>query len=251
MLSKLVKFKKLKKHFSANNAFLLSLSLIFQKQNLRLYSGKFDVELRKNTKDLETFEEIFFTNLYDVSLPFAPKTIVDAGANIGLASVFFHLKYPKAEIVAIEIEKHNMAQIKRNTKSIENFELLQKGLFNRKAFFKVEDPYNATNSFQIREVPSSEPFDIESITLDEIINLKNWQTIDILKIDIEGAEKELFESNYENWLPKTKVIFIETHDRMRPKCSHTVTTTINKYNFMLYTTTEGTLIYFNQDLINI
>lgn len=251
MLSKLIQFKKLKKHFGANNAFLLSLSLIFRKQNLRIHSHKFDVELRKKTKDLETFEEIFITNLYDVSLPFEPKTIVDAGANIGLASVFFHLKYPKAEIVAVEIEKQNMEQIKRNTKGIENFELQQKGLFNRKAFFKVEDPYNATNSFQIREVASSEPFDIESITLDEIINHKNWQTIDILKIDIEGAEKELFESNYENWLPKTKVIFIETHDRMRPKCSHTVTTTINKYNFMLYTTTEGTLVYFNQDLINI
>lgn len=80
---------------------------------------------------------------------------------------------------------------------------------------------------------------------------KNWETIDILKIDIEGAEKQLFESNYENWLPKTKIIMVETHDRMIPKCSYTVMKTINDYNFILYTTTEGTLIYYNLDFIKI
>ena len=78
---------------------------------------------------------------------------------------------------------------------------------------------------------------------------KNWETIDLLKIDIEGSEKQLFESDYQNWLPKTKVIMVETHDRMIPKCSYTVMKTINDYNFILYTTTEGTLIYFNLSLM--
>ena len=132
-----------------------------------------------------------------------------------------------------------------------DFELLEKGLFNKKAFFKIEDPYNATNSFQIKEVLENDKYDIESITLDEIIETKKWDTIDILKIDIEGAEKQLFESNYENWLPKTKVIMIETHDRMLPKCSYKVMKTINDYNFILYTTTEGTLIYFNLSLMTL
>ena len=62
---------------------------------------------------------------------------------------------------------------------------------------------------------------------------------------------KLFESHYENWLPKTKVIMIETHDRMIPKCSYTVMETINRYDFILYTTTEGTLIYFNTALVDL
>jgi hypothetical protein len=40
----------------------------------------------------------------------------------------------------------------------------------------------------------------------------NLEYLDLLKIDIEGGEKQLFESNYENWLPKTKCIIIELHD---------------------------------------
>jgi hypothetical protein len=251
MLKSLVLFKLLKNHFKFIDAFALFRGIKNKKEVIYLPKLKRKIYLRKDTKDLETFEEIFLTNLYNTHLPIKPKTIIDAGANVGLASLFFHLKYPEASIVALEIEKENSKSIINNTRDISNFELIQKGLFNKKSFFKIEDPYNASNSFQIREVTSNEDYDIESITLDEIINQKNWESIDLLKIDIEGAEKQLFESNYEKWLPKTKVIMIETHDRMIPKCSYTVMKTINEYNFILYTTTEGTLIYFNLSLISL
>jgi FkbM family methyltransferase len=251
MLKKIVLFKLLKKHFKIIDALSLLLGIVYEKNVIKLPKIKRTIYLRKNTKDLETFEEIFLTNLYNINLPIIPKTIVDAGANVGLASLFFHLKYPEASIVALEIESKNLDCIRQNTSGIDRFELIGKGLFNRKSFFKIEDPYNASNSFQIREVNENENYDIESTTLDEILTQKNWETIDVLKIDIEGAEKELFSSNYENWLPKTKIIMIETHDRMIPKCSYTVMNTINKYNFILYTTTEGTLIYFNMSLVSI
>lgn len=251
MLKKIILFKLLKNHFKFKDAFALLIGIIRKKEQIKLPKLKRSIYLRKNSKDLETFEEIFMTNLYNTQLPFEPKTIVDAGANVGLASLFFKLKYPNSSIVAIEIESNNVIAIKKNTMDFSDFELLEKGLFNKKAFFKIEDPYNATNSFQIKEVLENDQYDIESITLDEIIETKKWDTIDILKIDIEGAEKQLFESNYENWLPKTKVIMIETHDRMLPKCSYTVMKTINDYNFILYTTTEGTLIYFNLSLMTL
>ena len=59
----------------------------------------------------------------------------------------------------------------------------------------------------------------------------NIDSIDIFKIDIEGSEKELFEMNYEYWLPKTKCLIVETHDRMKPGCSESVLNTIRKYDF--------------------
>lgn len=93
----------------------------------------------------------------------------------------------------------------------------------------------------MKEVNKNEAYDIESITIDQILELKKWDTIDILKIDIEVAEKELFEDNYKSWLPKVKVIYPETHDRMITKCSFTVINAINQFDeFILYTTTEDT-----------
>ncbi len=250
MLKKLIIFKLLKNHFGFKDAFSLYIGILKLKEIIYLPNLKRNVFLRKNTKDLETFEEIFFTNLYNTPLNFEPLSIIDAGANVGLASLFFKMKYPKSSVFAIEIEKNNAEMILKNTNGLTDFELALKALSNKKSYYKVVDPYNATNSFQMKEVEAEEDSDIESITLDEILGLKKWDTIDILKIDIEGAEKELFEKNYENWLPKVKVIMVETHDRMMPKCSYTVMNTINKYNFILYTTTEGTLIYYNMDYIN-
>lgn len=249
VLSHLTLFSLLKKNFRSKDAIALVLGLRKNKEKIFLPKLNRFIFFRNNTKDHETFEEIFLTSLYGTPLPFVPNTIIDAGANVGYASVFFHSKYPKAAIVALEIEKTNCDAIRKNTEGIENFELIEKGLYNKNGFFKVIDPYNATNSFQLKEVSENESYDIESITLDQIMTQKKWETIDILKIDIEGAEKDVFESNYENWLPKTKVIMVETHDRMIRDCSRTVINTINKYNFILFTTTEGTLIYFNLALV--
>ena len=251
MLKKLVLFKLLKNHFNFKDALSVFLGILNKKSILKIPSKKFNIYLRPNTKDLETFEEIFLSNIYNINLPIEPKTIVDAGANIGLASTFFKLKYPSSQIIAIEIEKSNVEMIVKNTSSFNNITVLERALFNKNAFFKIEDPYNATNSFQIKEVSESENFDIQSVTLDEILETNNWETIDVLKIDIEGAEKQLFEKNYENWLPKTKIIMVETHDRMISKCSFTVMKTINEYNFILFTTTEGTLIYYNLSLMTL
>lgn len=244
-------YKKLKKHFHSRDAYVMAFDLKFKKNIIRIPRRKITIELRDNTKDLETFGEIFLHNIYDIHLPIKPLTIVDAGANTGLATVFFRTKYKDAKIVTIEIEKSNVEMIKKNTANLPNIQIVEAALFNKNAFFKIIDPYNATNSFQITEVAENEPYDIKSVTLDGILLDNNWDTIDILKVDIEGAEKQLFESNFENWLPKTKVIMIETHDRMFPKCSFTVMNTINKYNFVLYTTNEGTLIYYNLDFIKL
>jgi hypothetical protein len=41
-------------------------------------------------------------------------------------------------------------------------------------------------------------------------------TIDLLKLDIEGAEKELFGAATEEWLPRVRNILIETHERIYP-----------------------------------
>lgn len=251
MLGKLVKIKLLKKHFSLKDALSLYFGLNKHKEEIYLSKLNRTIYLRKNTKDTETFEEIFLSSLYNLPLPITPTTIVDAGANVGLASLFFKMKYPNAAIVAIEIEEKNVEAIKKNTLNFQNFEVKHQALFNKKAYFKITDPYNATNSFQIVETTNIDEANSTSITLDEIILEKNWDTIDVLKIDIEGAEKQLFESNYEGWLPKTKVIMVETHDRMIPKCSYSVMKTINEYNFILYTTTEGTLIYYNMDYITL
>ena len=107
MLRHLIYYKNLTKYFNFIDAFFITFCLKFRFSKLFLPILKRTILLRKNTKDKETFKEIFFSNIYNTELPFEPKKIIDAGSNIGLASFFFRIKYPKSKIVAFEIETEN------------------------------------------------------------------------------------------------------------------------------------------------
>jgi hypothetical protein len=51
------------------------MGIINKSEKVTIPSKKMAFYLRKNTKDLETFEEVFLANIYDTPLPFEPKTI--------------------------------------------------------------------------------------------------------------------------------------------------------------------------------
>jgi hypothetical protein len=68
----------------------------------------------------------------------------------------------------------------------------------------------------------------------------------LLKLDIEGSEKEVFEKNYETWLPNTKMLIIEVHDHMRKGAAKSVFAAMNKYNFS-FSMNQEKLIFINQD----
>ena len=72
--------------------------------------------------------------------------------------------------------------------------------------------------------------------------------IDILKIDIEGSEKEVFQHGYADWLPKIKVLIIELHDRMVPGASAAVFSAINQYDFSVDIKGEN-LVFTNNRLL--
>ena len=72
------------------------------------------VTLRLKTSDISTYEQVFGNDEYDFSLNNPPRVIVDGGANIGLASIYFANRYPDAKIIAIEPEASNFSLLQRN-----------------------------------------------------------------------------------------------------------------------------------------
>jgi len=68
---------------------------------------------------------------------------------------------------------------------------------------------------------------VRAITMDALMNETGIDSIDLLKVDIEGAEVEVFESCA--WIGKVRVIAIETHDRLRSGCSSVVQSAANDF----------------------
>jgi hypothetical protein len=76
----------------------------------------------------------------------------------------------------------------------------------------------------------------------------NKKHIDLFKIDIEGAEKEVLSENNE-WLSRTKILIIELHDKKKKGCSNAFFSALSGRNFECHPFGQNFLLY-NKDLIN-
>lgn len=143
-------------------------------------------------------------------LAFTPKTIVDAGANVGYATLRFLKYFPEAKIIAIEPESMNVTQFKKNCSSYRNVSLEEKALWPTATTLGIDSPSGASNAFVVYEDPHGS---IETVSIPGLMQKYGLEEIDLLKIDIEGSERQLFSHpNIQDWLAKVKVMLIETHD---------------------------------------
>jgi FkbM family methyltransferase len=202
--------------------------------------------LRIGTSDEPTFRQVFMNIRYEIDIPFNPKTIIDGGSNIGYASVFYATKYPQAEILAIEPDSSNFEMVKKNTASYSNIKSIQSAIWGKSTYLKITNPETEKWAFEVSEATKDEADAFEAFSIQDLIEKRGWESVDFLKLDIEGSEMSVFQSGYESWLPKVKLLIIELHERMQPGCTEIFENAIDKYNFKKSISGEN-LVYINQD----
>ena len=140
-----------------------------------------------------------------MSLDFEPRIIVDAGANVGYTILRFFQQFPQAEIIAIEPDQANLEQLARNCSGYENLKVEAKALWSHAARLAISNPNAASNAFIVVE---DEAGAIEATSIPDIMNRHSLDCIDLLKIDIEGSEKEVFEHPASQaWLPRVRALW--------------------------------------------
>lgn len=205
-----------------------------------------EVTIRTGTSDLRCFDKVFVDEEYTIPFEINPELIVDAGANIGLASLFFAEKFPQAKIIAIEPEPSNYELLVQNCWGITTVTSLHAAVWNNNASLRIANPDADKWAFAVKECPNGVSA-IRSLTIPEILALSGHDTIDILKLDVEGAERELFCDGCEEWLPRVKMIIIELHDRYKPGCSRKVYSKLCQIPFSQEIRGENVFIQFGSD----
>lgn len=175
------------------------------------------VWLRPGGIDVTVFEKIFLADEYELPFTAAPRRIVDAGAHIGLASRFFAHRYPAARILALEPMAANLAVLRRNAAVAPQIEVLPGALWGRSA--PLAGSGGESWAHVMAEAGPADPGAIRGITIPDILAHTGWDRIDLLKLDVEGAEREIFAAGAAAWLPRVGAIAIELHDRFAPGCS--------------------------------
>ncbi len=211
------------------------------------------------SSDLSVFKQVFLENCY---LPIVEKMlehtpaaaairVVDAGSNVGYSCMYFKSFFPSASIIAIEPEQTNRTQLVKNL-AANNFELatlIDGGLWHRPAFLEVERNFrdNREAAFTVKE--TQVPTGIKGFGFEEILTAENWDTADLVKIDIEGSERFLFDTpaKADGILTKTKFLAIEIHDEFEIRPTIYDHLTRNGFDYFEF---DDLTLAINQKMIN-
>lgn len=221
----------------------------FSKKNSKYFAKasflKQPFELRDNESDKAIFFQVFYEKQYDlygIEFPDAKK-IIDGGANIGCASVYFSLRFPKAQILAIEPEKDNFSLLEKNTEPYKSITCLQAGIWNKNEKLSITNPEVGAAEFMFgNNIINDDP--VNGMTIQSLLDLQQWDEVDILKVDIEGAEKEVFSAPDLSWLKKVKLLIIELHDRYKKDCTKTVFEALRAFDYDAHFHHENIFIFF-------
>ncbi len=176
------------------------------------------IYLRAGTSDDLIFHNIFAFEEYLLKyVHFSPQTIIDCGANIGLFSVYMKNKYPHSKIIAVEPDADNFKMLTKNTEKFAGVKLYNNGIWSSASKLKVYDKFEGGKWALVVEpikedIVPKDVLVIESVSISQIFEENNIEVLDILKIDIETSEKEIFSKSFESWIGKVKVFVIEFHD---------------------------------------
>ncbi len=180
------------------------------------------VFLREGSCDHDIFRQVFLDREYDIPFKIKPKNILDLGAHIGLASVFFSLTYPCSRVVAVEPDNGNYSLLKKNIADFENIIALNAAAWSCDKTLSMHDPGRGNCGFQVEDQASEEGsnrFRVDGLSIETIMEKNDMKFIDILKVDIEGSEKELFRDS-PKWINRVGIIAIELHERFMEGCNH-------------------------------
>jgi FkbM family methyltransferase len=182
------------------------------------------VRLRLRTTDVPLCREILIDAQYDCELSMPPRVIIDAGANVGLATVFYANRYPNSRIVAIEPELSNYEMLRKNIAHYPNVTPIHAALWKEERELDIFD-HGASTTFRTRETGESASRQnrrsTRGVTLDKLMADLGIDYIDLLKVDVEGSEREIF-AHSRHWIGKVGVIAVEIHDWIQSGCSESV-----------------------------
>ena len=160
------------------------------------------------SSDAIALYEVLVTREYAVSAALdVPPAIIDGGANIGMASLFFLNSHPGSRVIAIEPDDSNFELCRLNLEPYGGRVKLIRG-----AVWKSPGHLSLEFGEQewVHSVREDKSGSVEAFTVPSLIAMCGGR-VDLLKLDIEGSELEIFGSAAREWLPSVRNIAIELH----------------------------------------
>ena len=183
--------------------------------DISIYCNATAVRLRLESSDVVTFEKIFVWQEYAFSHCSKASIIMDCGANAGFSAMWYALGFPYATIIALEPDEDNYKMLLKNTEAFANVLPIHCGLWSRECRLVNVSCTTRADSYHFCEGGSHATRSVRGSDVDSIRRRFLLGGVDILKIDIEGAEEAVFTEACASWLESTACLVIEIHGEKR------------------------------------
>lgn len=203
-------------------------SSIFARGSLRQLTIRgHNVVVRSGTHDLSVAISTLgreFETIADLLPPDFDGVLVDAGGFIGTAALKLHGMFPKATVVVVEPSHRNLEILKQNLAGLERIEIVEAALWTESdQQLNLSD--RGTGEWGFTVLPRDgcalgykKIHTVRTTSMAEIADRHAGREIGFLKLDVEGAERALFEDDADQ-LRAIPAILVELHDRFAPGCS--------------------------------
>ncbi len=207
------------------------------------------IYLRPYTSDKDVYLQVFVNegyksviSIYEQIFKEQPKKIIDCGSNIGLTTVYFKSKYPEATFLAIEPFTDNVSMMRLNFEmnNVKKVGIIEGGIWSKNETLSLRRGFRDGKEWSISiGKPDGSQGEISAFSILDIINQEG--EVDILKIDVEGSEKQIFtDLEYaKRFLQKVKCVAIEIHDEF--DCRDRIYQAFKDSNFFYFDISDTTI----------
>jgi FkbM family methyltransferase len=166
----------------------------------------------------------------------APLKIIDAGAYVGYASAYFAENLPRASILAVEPDEENYHFLLKNSRNLLHIFPCWGAVWSKSTVLSVHKDYKDKKEWSYY-CKQADGIGISGKSIHEHMASLQWNHLDILKMDIEGGEFEIFK--HTAWLDRVDIVVMEIHhDLGNP---HDIYNAFKKHKFNVSQAGELTL----------
>lgn len=189
------------------------------------------VTIRGSSSDPWVLNQILICHEYAGFIELEPKRILDGGANIGLASLYWSSCFPDAEIVAVEPDPENFRILTKNTEHLANVTPIQGGLWSKETKLHIQS--ESAEKYAISVVEDECNGTINAYDIPSIMRFQGWDYIDVVKLDVEGAEVSILAENSHLWINKINILIIELHQDIDQRAAKVLFKAFSDQDFFL------------------
>ena len=198
------------------------------------------------SSDMEVVNQVFVVDEYTcVRNISSPRLILDLGANVGYSSAYFLSCFPTATVVAVEPDPGNFELCRKNLAPYgDRAKVVLGAVWSKRSRLKLSRDTFGDGREWATQVHESDGNEDEAIVdgwdIPSLLHLVDGRHIDLLKVDIERSELEIFGASSSSWLSKVRNICIELHG---PDCRQVFLDALKDYDYDLGSSGELTVAW--------